>query len=305
MRYNKIQDLKVKVTIEFKKLGNISETKKWNGSFGNKDKDVNTYLRFLFRLYSFLKAFNWVSISNKSNEEELARFAKIYEEALKNKKITNNYPISKSSYDEKKGQEHVIEKIFSQTSKGSQYLRKLYKNIYPDDTLKCMYDQLPNGLFNTDVNGKPHEKNRIFTSGAYDIWGIDDKNDFCIFELKKNKGNAGLGVISELFFYAVFAKEILCNKDRTNASTKKCRELRGYNKLYDFSQTNKVNEVRAIFLLGEGVHPAIKEMYEKGKLLEVLNTNKFGIKFNFLQYDYDKVLKIKEEMKQELENINK
>lgn len=293
----------VKVIIEFDILGeDIPKTEKWNRKFGNRNSEVNTYLRFLFRLYMFEKAFgDWVEVAQR-NKEEKEYFESLYEKAIKEKKVTNNFPGTESSYNEKKGEEHVIEKILTQTSKGKEYLEEMYNKMYPNDSLKCMYDKLPNGLFNIEPSGEPRKDNRIFTSGAYDIWGIDDKNNFCIFELKKNKGNAGLGVISELFFYATFAQKILCNPERINSKGGQ-NSFRGYNKLYEFITQSKVNEIRAIFLLGEGIHPAIKEMYERGELTNILNKNKFNIKFNLLQYDFNKVKDLKEKMRNELNDI--
>jgi hypothetical protein len=63
--------------------------------------------------------------------------------------------------------------------------------------------QLPVGVFRKSVN----RENAIFTHGksAVDIWGIS-ANDLVIFELKA-PGNEKIGVISELFFYAMVMKD--------------------------------------------------------------------------------------------------
>lgn len=148
----------------------------------------------------------------------------------------------------------------------------------------CLYNQLPNGLFNNKPTEKPNAHNRIFTAGMYDIWGIDSNHNFCIFELKKNTGNTKLGIISELFFYAVYAHEILCNPNILHKNTK---NIRGYDELYKTVSNHKINGVTAIFLLGEGWHSQIK--MRKEELTKLLNTNTFGIKFDFIQYDFTKI----------------
>ena len=290
----KCLDDDVNVEIEFDELGKIEGTKSWNGMIGNLNSDVNTYLRFLYRLMNFKNAFCWVSVSKK-NIKELGRFEKLYNRAIEENKVTNNYSCRESSYNEKKGEEHVLEKIFTQTKEGKEYMNKKYRTLYKDTTLKCVYDQLYNGLFNTENNTIPHESNRIFTSGAYDIWGIDSDNNFCIFELKKHKKNAHLGVISELFFYATFAKNILCNKKTLNSlGTRK--PYRGYEKLYEFVESNKLNKIKAIFFFGENensMYYAIENMYKNGRLMKVLNQNRFGIEFNLMTYKFEDVIKYK------------
>ena len=284
----------VSVEIEFNELGEIAGTKKWNGEFGNLESEVNTYLRFLYRLINFKNAFSWVSVSSK-NIKELERFEKLYNKAIEENKVTNNYSRTESSYNEKKGEEHTLEKIFTQTKEGKEYVNKKYKALYKNTVLKCVYDQLYNGLFNTENFEIPHESNRIFTSGAYDIWGIDSDDNFCIFELKKHENNAHLGVISELFFYATFAKNILCNLKTLNSLGIK-KPYRGYDKLYEFVESNKLNKIRAIFFLGENensMYYAIETMYKNGRLMNVLNQNKFGIEFNLMTYKFEDVIKYK------------
>lgn len=60
--------------------------------------------------------------------------------------------------------------------------------------------QLPMGVFDGEVS----KQNAIFTGGksAVDIWGISPDKTTIIFELKAG-GNEKVGVISELFFYAM------------------------------------------------------------------------------------------------------
>jgi len=150
-----------------------------------------------------------------------------------------------------------------------------------------VYNQLPNGLFNIKPNEQPKEDNRIFTTGFFDIWGIDKKDNFCIFELKKDEGNSHLGVISELFFYSIYAYKILCNKTFLH---EKKKNVRGYEKLYDAVKSDKIKNINAIFLLGKDVYPVIDE--RRKELKELLDTNEFGIKYNFINYDINVIDKI-------------
>lgn len=175
----------------------------------------------------------------------------------------------------------MIENKLTRTKKGQKYLKKLYSNLYPNKELLCLYNQLPNGLFNNKPTESPNAHHRIFTAGMYDIWGIDSHHNFCVFELKKNTGNTKLGVISELFFYAVYAHKILCNPNILHKNTK---NIRGYDELYKTVTSGKINGVTAIFLLGEGIHSQIRK--RKEELIKLLNTNTYGIQFDFIQYDF-------------------
>lgn len=280
----------IKIIIEY----DIPE-EKWNGELNSKELNINKYFKFMFRLIMFKNAYpDWIEISPK-NIEEINHFRKIYEEEIKKEKITNNYPDKKEEFNLEKGIEHQIEKKFIHSEEGRIYLKELYKKIFENDELLCIYGQLPNGLFNCKVDVKPSEIQRIFTTGYFDIWGIDDKNNFCVFELKKdkqeNKQNRELGIISQLFFYAVYSKEILCNKKCINQCGIK-KPYRGYEKLYDIVKNNKTNKIRAFFLTGESLYPAVKE--KQKELVELLNNNKLNenkpeIEFCFMKYEKEKI----------------
>ena len=82
------------------------------------------------------------------------------------------------------------------------------------------------------------------------MWGIDDNDNLCIFELKKPQGNDHTGIVSELFFYAWFAYEYYGTNINSEKS-KKEKGLRGYDELVARSgrlQNNK-NLVKAYFLV--------------------------------------------------------
>jgi hypothetical protein len=261
----------------------FNEYTEWHKEFCNLSSKSSIYLRFLFRVVVFKEAFpDWVEIS-KDNLKEIKYFNGLLQVALKNKKASNNIPMRKSIYNNNKGEEHQIENKFTKTDKGFDYLKKLYKE-YSNDDLLFAYNQLPNGLFNIFSSEKVRENNRIFTTGFYDIWGMDKKGNLCIFELKKDKGNSHLGIISELFFYATYAKKILCDENLIHEKNKKTN-YRGYELLYDNVVNSKIKGIKAIFLLGQDVYSGISE--RKKDIVKLLDTNSFGIKFGFINYNID------------------
>jgi len=84
------------VTIEFENYD------RWNGKFGSRDKDSNTYLRFLYRVVTFKEAFpSWVQIS-EYNKKEISRFEMLLNEELKAGKVSNNIPNSEPGFNPEK-----------------------------------------------------------------------------------------------------------------------------------------------------------------------------------------------------------
>ena len=259
---------------------------KWNRKYGEQNSNINNYLRFLYRLDMFQRAFpDWVSISQSVRGE-----CEAFVDLLKNAEPSNNIPEQKADKDPKKGrEEHKIEIALVHNERGRAYLNELYLNAV-GGRLLCAHNQLPNGLFDCGAEGVCSEKNRIFSTGFYDLWGLDDQNNFCVFELKKDEDNEHLGVISQLFFYAAYARDILINPDRLHQK-KQRNNFRGYEELYDAVAVNaSVKSVRALFLLGRSIHPLIEE--NKEKLIELLNSNTFGIHFDIIRYDYERLKNI-------------
>ena len=147
-------------------------------------------------------------------------------------------------------------------------------------------NQLPNGLFACGLSQKPSEDDRVFSKGFYDIWNLDNESNFSVFELKE-PGNNKLGIISELFFYAVYAREVLTNKERLHQKAPR-KNFRGYGDLYDAVHKGSVKNVRAFFFLAKvndrpSGHPSIN--FHQSRLLDELNQNRLGIRFDFLYYD--------------------
>ncbi|MCI9087158.1 MAG: hypothetical protein HFJ32_01155 [Clostridia bacterium] len=267
----------IQVTIQFE------EDKEWNGTLEQGKAKEHAYLRFLYRMIMFEKAFDWVK-NAKENEKEISQFKKVFNEALRERKVTNNFPKAEASFNPNKGEEHRIENRLGRTEKGREYLKKKYQEKYPDNELLCVYTQLPNGLFHNSPNEKLDRGKIFMTRGDYDLWGIDKKGNLCIFELKKDKDNEALGILSELFFYSIFAQQIHCHKERIHKK-QPVKNFRGYEKLYDAVQAGEIKNVNAIFLLGKGIHVVIGEW--KKELTNLLNTNRLGIHYDFIYYDID------------------
>lgn len=192
----------IHVTIQFE------EDKEWDGTFEQLKAKEQAYLRFLYRVMMFEKAFDWAK-SAKENEKEVNQFREVLNEALREGEVTNNFPKAETGFNPNKGEEHRIENRLGRTEQGREYLKKKYQEKYPENELLCVYTQLPNGLFHNSPNEKLERGKMFMTRGDYDIWGIDKKGNLCVFELKKDEDNEALGLISELFFYSIFAQQIL------------------------------------------------------------------------------------------------
>jgi hypothetical protein len=268
----------------------------WNERFGKKSSGANAYLRFLYRADIFRRAFDWVSFSGEASEE-IDKFTKL----LGKSQCSNNIPNRMAEYNKTRGGEYDIEYKLSHSEKGKKYLADIYREKTKGHlNLGTINNQLPNGLFAIAASEAPKEENRIFTSGAYDIWAIDKGGYFCVFELKKESGNEKLGIISELFFYATYAHDVLLNKERLHEKKPKVNH-RGYGELYGDIKNGKIKGVNAFFLLTEkgGINAYIDKV--KPKLIEELNKNKFSVHFDFLHYNFDRISEIKsDEVKEDV-----
>lgn len=258
----------------------------WNTdipSVNSKGKNVSArnnaaYNRFLYRLGKFGTLFpQWFHIP-KDKQKIVDGFT----EEIRTNHI-NNVCKSDSEYNRDKGIEHIIEKDFSRKDRSqSAFIEKLraQKILIKSE---CVFDQLPNGLFEIPVL----EKNRKFPTGYFDLWGVDDENNLCIFELKKPQGNDHIGVVSELFFYAWFAYEYYgANINKTKKSKEKY--ARGYEQLVERSeklQSGK-NPVKAYFLVKQfrsGLDEKINDILTL--LNSALNKQGVAITFEVIRYD--------------------
>ncbi len=246
----------------------------------SKGKDVRTqnyvaYNRFLYRVGKFEKMFHdWFHIPvEKQNKVD------DFEEKIQTNHI-NNLCESDSAYNPFKGEEHIIEKDFSwETMNQQAFLEKLHAQAVPIK-LKSVFDQLPNGLF----KDSKAEINRVFPTGYFDLWGIDDNDNLCIFELKRPQGNDHIGIVSELFFYAWFAYEFY----GANINSEKGKWARGYDRLVKRSKRlqNKENPIKAYFLVKQfrsGLNEKIDNILEL--LNSALRDQGVAITFGVVRYD--------------------
>ncbi len=254
-----------KITLDFNEVN-------WNGLFENLVPEQCHFMRFLYRLYIFDSAFTWFEIAPNKKDIINGFIEKI-------KTPVANYPSSESTYNPNKGIEHQIEKSFCDQQKEKDYFINLFHN-QTNKILTCIHDQYPNGLFNKEIS----DKNRIFPTGYFDLWGITDNNELCVFELKR-KDNRPLGILSELIFYANFALEFLLVKKCIPLDTNKT--YRGY---YDIiTAINKnCDKINAYFLTHiEDLHPAIKN--HKKEIINYLNQINKNITYSFIFFDQDEV----------------
>ena len=133
------------------------------------------------------------------------------------------------------------------------------------DNIK-LYDQFPCGLFYEDKN----EQNRLFNRGAFDLWGVDNEGNICLFELKEEK-NHSLGIISELFFYSCLIKDFKSFlapklysfiKDNLNAVLEKMNE-RNDGVIYDYIKFDQKKIVKPEKTDVEIFIKNLKEEWEK------------------------------------------
>jgi len=234
--------------------------------FTNLDHGQQNYMRFLYRLMKFRHQMaEWFFIAD-SNIEEVDRFTAKFNEHPK----TNTIPKGEASFNEDtNGIEHKLEKAFH---KFADFRQKAAGINFP------LYDQLPNGLFVNEVR----KMNRIFNGGDFDLWGVDPSdNKFCLYELKDPK-NTGVGVISELYFYANFAYDLLHEQNniflnRTNLDENDFRNYKEFLK-------SKNRGVKAFFLV-QNLHPRIQEKADE--ILVLLNSN-VKIAYEIRKYDFEK-----------------
>lgn len=221
----------------------------------------SNYMRFLYRLNRFYNAFDWFEIS-ELGLDEIRRFNKF----INDKNLFINTPEQPATYNRNKGYEHHIENLFA--NQKQNYLFKLVNEITGDD-MKCVYNQLPNGLFYDKVSSST----RIFPTGYFDLWGINNKNEFCVFELKEPK-NKKMGIITELFFYAIYLNDFYFNSNFNNI----------YSQHRGFPEIIKLQHPKIIaYFLTNGLHTEIIKY--KDDILLMLNSIDPNIDFCFIDYD--------------------
>jgi hypothetical protein len=252
---------------------------RWHPKYGLKyqkrSSDKNHYktekqhfMRFLFRVWKFQESMKWFYIKSGECAAAVDQFIAQFQ----NGQMTNNVPNCHANLKESKGTEHILENIFVRVDDAKRYIVPPHGLIFPDK----FYNQLPNGLF----DGNVCEENRVFPTGFFDLWGVDQNGDLWVFELKE-KTNRSAGILSELFFYANFAQQVF----QSSTCNKKHTRYRGYQKLINAAE-NGIKIIHACFLAPE-FHTEISE--EKEKITADLNKMQTNIVYHFLTYNQSKV----------------
>lgn len=243
------------------------------------NKQLGHYMRFLYRLWRFTSIYPWAKVA-----EEAQKDVDLFCAAIGHNKdlLKNAVPSSNSEYNPAKGLEHEYEKWFVD-KRNLGYLNMQFQTGISTDnppTITEAYDQFPNGLFFGEVK----RDHRIFPTGFFDLWGTTSTNDICLFELKKSKGNAKLGIISELFFYATYLRDFICGNishAQENKST-----YRGYDKMLQLAKSRP--KIYASFLVASsdtGCHAILRDAAIREQVLKLLNHNNFNIQYSFTEYD--------------------
>jgi len=237
-------------------------------------------------------------VVSEKNTAELDAFMNLYEEALHTGKLWITRPTTKGAlkgYDKKTGEmntaigitENHLEKWFALHA-GNDGIEEGILNIPEgaefDFASNGLFDQLPCTMF----CGEPSSESRIFNSGFFDLWGINNSNELCLFELKE-RSNTKLGIISELFFYAMVMKDMQRARGEQIGGKK---DYRGYGA---FRAADKEAKINAYFLVPE-LHPFLEDGDNMKKVLEVLNEGsmKRDVRFDCIFFAQERIVDVED-----------
>jgi len=227
---------------------------------GTVETDNLHYQRFLYRALRFTQGFNWFHLSD-TLKSETERFEK---EKLSGKLLIN-IPVQEAD-----------SKAYNRESQAERWLvgHPNYLNEQLGTKIERFFHQLPVGLFQDQISSNT----RVFpgAAAAIDIWGLDG-NTFHVVELKVG-GNKSLGVLSELFFYGCFMRDVLCRWNLYTKAANKLNTFRGFDRL----QKANVNRVVA-HILTESLHPQLHSAFAELKHCSLEN-------LKFENYKQDKTL---------------
>ena len=216
------------------------------------------YRRFLMRVANFKQAYSWFYIS----KEQVAEVNNM-QELIESNTIAVNFPKNECgdvAYPDKK-QEAVLER---------KLVESWRKNCPITD------EQLPVGLFR---NGKVSMDNTL-TPGRLsqiDLWQLDN-DTMRIYELKV-KGNEAIGIISELMFYVCTIKNIVDG----HIKYPNVRKVKSYRHFKDFADAVANGKIKNIigYFTAPRLHSLLESPKLKDKIIEMLNANNLGIKFEY------------------------
>lgn len=219
--------------------------------------------RFLYRALRFNEQYSWFSLSPYL-ENEVSKFNEYLNDA--NNKFINNCPHGDAGLKTEHNDENLVESIFAE------------KGI-PGYSKNPIFRQLPVGLFKNEIS----DNNMVFIGGkaAIDLWTWKD-SEFVVIELKadKEKKKKMAGIITEIFFYSNYMRDLLCRNIFTLNHDTNAFE-RGYENIVNGS-FDKITGV----MLANVYHPIINEAF-----LNILNNNNCEIQYEKTTYDIDELLK--------------
>jgi len=159
------------------------------------------YQRFLYRVEWMLQLFpDWFHLvpgmDNLLNQSRLK----------KDGKFLLNYPKNEGTA--------TADDDFSLDMRESaleQFIVQQPETILRAAKLNELFYQLPIGVFEGSISNQTH----VFTGGksAVDLWGIGEKGNAALFELKNSK-NTKVGLITELLFYSFVLLDTMGQKPR-------------------------------------------------------------------------------------------
>jgi len=226
------------------------------------DNEKLHYQRFLFRAKRFSEVFSWVNI-HKTNEDCFRKLKtdngrKIIVNTSKEKRSSGGGEKIEKELNEYKENE-LEELILSDIKTCEQFKRKFDLNFVDN--------QLPVGVFEGEIS----EATRIFPGrkSAIDIWGINNENEICLFELKTAK-NKKVGALSEMLFYSFVVQDIVQGVMKFDSTT--------YEGLQKIQEAKNVN----CYLLAPSTHPLIDR-----KVFSLLNKSTSKIEFGNVKINDD------------------
>ena len=237
--------------------------------------------RFLYRALRFSEQYEWFSLS-----KDISKYVESFKEYIYNDRLSfvNNLPSDNNEKNDKNTEaykitENFIESIFE----NNQFKATSWSESVSDDG--SFYRQLPVGLF----EGKDDKKKRVFTGGksAIDLWSCKD-DTLNIFELKYD--NKMIGIITEIFFYCNFVKDMYCKAMKTFKCNMDVKSGRGFKKL----RSGRFTKINGYMLCDkDNLHPLIdKELIDEMNKITKRNDNdnKCTINYDKILYKVDNIL---------------
>ncbi|MDE7320002.1 MAG: hypothetical protein K2N46_09740, partial [Lachnospiraceae bacterium] len=193
--------------------------------------------RFLYRVLRFSEQYaSWFLLS-----ERLRKAVELFVTFLKERPVlTNNTPGQEAVVPANRDSEAAAEMLLA-ADDGAK-LHEIFKNSPISIGGNPINRQLPVGLFAGEVK----DKNAVFPrrKAAIDMWTWNE-DTFYIVELKKE--NKKVGILSEIFFYANYMRDLLLADGRFTFH-EKGKAKRGYESLKELVEKEAVKRIGAIML---------------------------------------------------------